>query len=192
VLFLLNRQERNQDGFNDLVVRCQGSPKALIGDIREAIRQEDPRLAISDVMTLGEKVDQSLGEEKLLAKLAGFFALTALLLASIGLYGVMAYRVARRTNEIGIRLALGAKPVDVLRGILQEAVLLVAAGFLVAIPAALACGRIVANQLYGVPPNDPLTISAVALLLLLTALAASFIPARRASKVDPIVALRYE
>ena len=113
-------------------------------------------------------------------------------MASIGLYGVMAYRVARRRNEIGIRMALGARPGDVLGGILREALVLVVVGFLVAIPAALACGRIVANQLYGVAPNDPLTISAVAMLLLLTALAASFVPALRASRVDPMVALRCE
>jgi predicted permease len=190
--FLLNGQDRNQDGLNDLVVRTQGKPEHMIGEIRQAIRQEDPQLAVSSVMTLGEEVERSLVEEKLLARLAGFFAFVALSLASIGLYGVMAFRVARRTNEIGIRMALGAQRRDVLQGIVRESLLLVAAGFLIAIPAALACGKIVAGQLYGVEPNDPLTILSVAVLLLLSALVATLIPARRALRVDPIVALRYE
>jgi ABC-type antimicrobial peptide transport system permease subunit len=190
--FLLNEQDRNQDGLNDLVVRTQGKTENTIGEIRQAIRQEDPQLAVSSVMTLGEEVERSLVEEKLLARLAGFFAFVALSLASIGLYGVMAFRVARRTNEIGIRMALGAQRRDVLQGIVHESLTLVAAGFLIAIPAALACGRIVASQLYGVSPNDPLTILSVAVLLLLSALVATLIPARRALRVDPIVALRYE
>jgi ABC-type antimicrobial peptide transport system permease subunit len=143
-------------------------------------------------MTLGEEVERSLGEEKLLARLAGFFAFVALSLASIGLYGVIAFRVARRTNEIGIRMALGAQRRDVMQGIVRESLILVAAGFMIAVPAALACGKIVASQLYGVEPNDPLTILAGATLLLVSALAATLIPARRALRVDPIVALRYE
>jgi ABC-type antimicrobial peptide transport system permease subunit len=143
-------------------------------------------------MTLAEEVDQSLNGEKLLAKLAGFFGLVALALASIGLYGVMGYRVALRRSEIGIRMALGARAGDVVAGILRESLILVVAGFLVAIPAALACGRIVANQLYGVAPNDPITISIVALALMASALAAGFIPARRAAKIDPMEALRSE
>jgi predicted permease len=190
--YLLTRQENSTDGLNDLVVRSQGAPEGLIGYIRQAIRQEDPQLAVFRAMTLGEEVEQSLAEEKLLARLAGFFAFVALSLASIGLYGVMAFRVARRTNEIGIRIALGAQRRDVLQGIVRESLLLVAAGFLIAIPAALACGKIVASQLYGVEPNDPLTVLSVAVLLLLSALVATLIPARRALRVDPIVALRYE
>jgi predicted permease len=188
--FFLNRQ--GQYSLWDLLVRCRRNPEALAGSIRQAIREEAPEMAIFRTMTLREEVDQSLNGEKLLAKLAGFFGLVALALASIGLYGVMAYRVALRRSEIGIRLALGARPVDVVACILRESLILVMTGFAVAIPAALACGRIVANQLYGVPPNDPITISAVALVLAASALAAGFIPARRAARVDPMEALRSE
>ena len=192
MFFISNDQGRIVDGFNDLVVRCQRPSQSTIGDIREAIRQGDPNLAISDVMTLGEEVDRSLGEEKLLAKLAGFFAIAALLLASIGIYGIMAYQVARRTNEIGIRMALGAQPGNMLADILKDSMSLVGVGFLIAIPATLACGSVVANQLYGVPPNDPFTISTVTTILLITALVAAIIPARRAAKIDPVIALRYQ
>jgi putative ABC transport system permease protein len=137
-------------------------------------------------------VDRSLGREKLLAKLAGFFGALALLLASIGLYGIIAYSVARRRNEIGIRMALGARPGSVLRMMLGESLVVVALGLAVGIPAALACGRLVSSLLYGVEAYDPLTIGATAALLLAVALAASFLPARRASLLDPCAALREE
>ena len=142
--------------------------------------------------TLGEVVDRSLGREKLLAKLAGFFGALALLLASIGLYGVIAYSVARRRNEIGIRMALGAAPGTVLRSVLGESLGLVALGLAVGIPATLACGRLVSSLLYGVDATDPLTIAGAAIVLLTVALAASFVPARRASLLDPCAALREE
>ncbi|HVN06043.1 MAG TPA: ABC transporter permease [Bryobacteraceae bacterium] len=190
--FLFNSQENLPDGFNDLVVRCQGDTGGMTAAIRDAIRQEDSRVAISQATTLREQVDDSLGQERLLAKLAGFFALVALSLSAIGIYGVMSYRVARRSNEIGIRMALGARPADVLGGILRESLMLVAAGFLVAIPAALVCGRLVATQLYGVAPGDFQTIAMVAGALLVTALAAGFVPARRAARLDPMAALRSE
>jgi putative ABC transport system permease protein len=137
-------------------------------------------------------VDRSLGREKLLAKLAGFFGALALLLASIGLYGIIAYSVARRRNEIGIRMALGARPGSVPRMMLGESLVVVALGLAVGIPAALACGRLVSTLLYGVEAYDPLTIGATAALLLAVALAASFLPARRASLLDPCAALREE
>jgi len=186
--FFLNRQ--GEYSLWDLLVRCRRNLDGMVGDIRQAIRQEAPDLAIFRTMTLSEEVDQSLNGESLLAKLAGFFGFVAL--ASIGLYGVMAYRVALRRSEIGIRMALGARPRDVVAGILRESFILVIAGFLVGAPVALACGRIVASQLYGVASNDPITISAVGLVLLASALAAAFIPAQRAARVDPMEALRLE
>jgi putative ABC transport system permease protein len=137
-------------------------------------------------------VDRSLGREKLLAKLAGFVGALALLLASIGLYGIIAYSVARRRNEIGIRMALGARPGSVLRMMLGESLVVVALGLAVGIPAALARGRLVSTLPYGVEAYDPLTIGAAAALLLAVALAASFLPARRASLLDPCAALREE
>ncbi len=190
--FVYNEQDSNPDGFSDLVVRAKRRPEALIGSIRQAIRAESSSLVISEVKTLAEKVDRSLREEKLLAGLAGFFGALALLLASIGLYGVIAYSVARRTNEIGIRMALGARPRAIVHGVLSESMMLVLLGLAIGLPAALACGRFVASQLYGVQFTDPWIIGSSAALLLVTALAASFLPARRAALLDPLIALREE
>jgi predicted permease len=185
-------QNKIPDTFSDLVVRVAGNPEALMSQIRAAIRSVDPNLAVWDVMTLSEAVDRSLGQEKLLAKLASFFGGLALLLASIGLYGVMAYSVARRTNEIGIRMALGAQPSAVLRMVLRESVFVVGLGLMAGIPAALACGRYVSSQLFGLAPNDPVTIAGASVVLLAVALVASFLPARRAAMLDPLTALREE
>ena len=192
MFYVAIEQEQDSDGYDSLVVRAAGKPEALMSQIRAALRSEDPNLAISEVTTLGEIVDRSLGREKLLAKLAGFFGVLALLLSSIGLYGVIAYSVARRRNEIGIRMALGAQPGSVLRMVLTESLAVVALGLAVGIPAALACGRLVSSLLYGVEPYDPLTIIGAAALLLVVALAASFLPARRAALLDPCAALREE
>ena len=185
-------QNHDLDGFSDLVVRTQRRPEALIGAIRAAIHAEDPNLAISNALTLSEAVDRSLAEQKLLAKLAGFFGILALLLASLGLYGVIAYSVARRANEIGIRMTLGARPSSIVRGVLRESLLLVALGLTIGLPAALACSRLVASRLYEVKPNDPWSLGVPAGILLVTALAASFLPARRAALLDPLIALREE
>jgi predicted permease len=192
MFFVHNEQEQDSDGYDSLVVRVAGKPEAVMSQIRAALRSEDPNLAITEVTTLGEIVERSLGREKLLAKLAGFFGALALLLASIGLYGVIAYSVARRRNEIGIRMALGARPGSVLRMMLGESLVVVALGLAVGIPAALACGRLVSSLLYGVKAYDPLTIGGAAALLLAVALAASFLPARRAALLDPCAALREE
>jgi predicted permease len=188
--FVYNDQDRNLDGFSDLVVRARRRPETLIGEIRTATHGEDPNLVISKVTTLAEQVDRSLGEANLLAKLAAFFGVLALLLACIGLYGVIAYSVARRTNEIGIRMALGARPVSILREMLRESLAMAALGLAFGLPAALACGRLVSSQLYEVNANDPWLICGAAAVLLLTAMAASFLPARRAALLDPITALR--
>ncbi len=191
--FVYNGQEQDPDGFNDLVVRAQkGKPKALIGDLRAAIHAEDPNLAISGTTTLAQEVDHSLAQEKLMAKLAGFFGALALLLASIGLYGVISYSVARRTNEIGIRMALGALPASILREVLSESLVVVALGLAAGLPAALACGRLVSSQLYGVKVEDPVLIGSAAFVLITAASAASFLPARRAALLDPLTALREE
>ena len=192
MFYLYNGQTEAADGFSDLAVRTEGRPEGLIGDIRAAIHAEDSNLAISHVSTLREQVDGSLGEEMILAKLAGFFGLVALLLASVGLYGVIAYSVARRTNEIGVRMALGAQPVDLVSGVMRESIVLVLTGFAAGFPAALACGRLVSSQLYGVPAHDPVTFAVAAATLLLVGLIATFIPARRAALLDPVTALREE
>jgi macrolide transport system ATP-binding/permease protein len=192
MFFIDLEQGKIPDTFNDLVVRVSGKPEALMSQIRAVIHSVDPNLAVWDVMTLGESVDRSLSQEKLLAKLASFFGALALLLASIGLYGVMAYSVSRRTNEIGIRMALGAQPSAVLGMVLRESVFVVGLGLMAGIPAALACGRYVSSQLYGLAPNDPVTIVGAAVLLTAVALLASYLPARRAATLDPLTALREE
>jgi len=184
--------EQEQSPGDDLVVRFAGKKEALMSQLRSVIRSEDANLAIAEMMTLGDAVDRSLGQEKLLARLAGFFGTLALLLASMGLYGVMAYSVAQRTNEIGIRMALGAQPASVLRMVLGESAVVVALGLTAGIPAALGCGGLVRNQLYGLGPNDPWTITGTAAILLAVALVASLLPARRAALLDPLAALRDE
>lgn len=192
MFFVYNGQIENPDGFDDLVVRAERRPEALAGEIRAAIQAESPNLAISEVITLAQQVDRSLGEEKLLAKLAGFFGVLALLLAAIGLYGVISYSVACRTNEIGIRMALGARPGSILRETLSESLVVVAFGLAVGLPAALACGRLVSSQLYGVKANDPWLFICAVTVITIAALCASVLPARRAALVDPLTALREE
>ncbi|HEX4164700.1 MAG TPA: ADOP family duplicated permease, partial [Bryobacteraceae bacterium] len=189
--FVSNEQDPEPDGFSDLVIRTKQEPAAFINEIRRTIHDENPDLAVSQTRTLVEQVDLSLNREKLLANLAGFFGLLALLLASLGLYGVIAYSVARRTNEIGIRMALGARPATILRGVLSESLVVVGLGLALGLLATLGCGRFVASQLYGISASDPLLIAGAAVLLLTTALAASFLPGRRAALLDPLVALRH-
>jgi predicted permease len=175
-----------------LVVRTRGNPAFVMPLVRAAIHAEDPNLAIGEMATLRGMVQDSLSRETLLAELAGFFGALALLLASIGLYGVMTYSVSRRTNEIGIRMALGAQPGAVLGMVLRESVFVVGLGLVAGIPAALACGRYVRSQLYGLAPNDPITIVGASALLIAVALLASYLPARRAATLDPLAALREE
>ena len=161
-------------------------------EIRAAIRVESPDLVILSTITLAEQVDSSLGEEKLMAKLAGLFGMLALLLAAIGLYGVISYSVARRTNEIGIRMALGARPATILAEALKESLWIAILGLAAGVPAALACGRLVSSELYGVRAADPVLFACAAMVLIVTALAATFWPARRAALIDPVAALREE
>ncbi|HEX4229182.1 MAG TPA: ABC transporter permease [Bryobacteraceae bacterium] len=190
--FVSNSQDIDPDGYSDLVIRTRLSPQQFIPEVRTALRSANPGLVISGQKTLTEQVDDSLGKEKLLADLAAFFAIVALLLACIGIYGVVAYSVARRRNEIGVRIALGARPADVLGGVLHETFSLVFAGLGLGLPLALLFGRVVGSQLYGVQSNNPLYIAVSAALLSGTSLIAGFIPGRRAARLDPLIALREE
>jgi macrolide transport system ATP-binding/permease protein len=135
---------------------------------------------------------ESLTGDRAISQLSSFFGLLALLLASIGLYGVMAYRVAGRTNEIGIRVALGAQPRDILRGVLRETMILIAIGVALGLPSILAAKRLLSSQLYGMTALDPMAIFGATLLLACVAIVAGYIPARWASRVDPVIALHYE
>ena len=175
-----------------LEVRAAGEPRALSSQVREAIKAVAPNMPIRRVITLAERIDDSFHQERLLTKLTSFFGVLALVLAAIGLYGIMAYAVSRRTREIGLRMALGAQQHDVVRAVLRETLLLVAVGAALGIPLTIACGRFVAGLLFGLTPADPLTIATAVLVLLATGIVAASLPARRATKVDPMMALRYE
>jgi ABC-type antimicrobial peptide transport system permease subunit len=149
-------------------------------------------MPLINVRTQSELIAMSFNRERLFATLSSFFGLLALALVSIGLYGVMSYTVARRTHEIGVRMALGAQSGNVLRMIMGESMLLVLIGLAIGLAAALAMTRLIAGMLYELTPSDPLTITLATLLLLVVAALAGWLPARRAARVDPMVALRRE
>jgi predicted permease len=158
----------------------------------DAVKATDSRLPLFDVKTLGNQLDDSLVEERLLASLSSMFGALALLLACVGLYGLMAYTVNRRTGEIGIRMALGAERGQIARMVLRETLLLVSSGLAIGIPAAIAASRLISSQLFGLRPNDPFTILAACVVMSAVTVLASYLPARRAASVDPMRALRSE
>jgi predicted permease len=173
-------------------VRTALPPLALVPAVRKAVAAIDGNVPLSDITTQAAVRDQRISQEWMFATLVSALAGLALLLACIGLYGLMSYNVARRSGEIGVRMALGATSRDIVRPIVREALMLVGAGLAVGIPGALALARVVRHQFYGIAPHDPLTFVAGAILLLAIALVAAWLPAQRAMKVDPIVALRAE
>jgi ABC-type antimicrobial peptide transport system permease subunit len=176
----------------DLVVRSAADPALLAAAIRREVASLDPEVPVYQVHTLDAAVAQSLSTRRLTERLLAGFALAALLLASVGIYGVMALDVSRRVSEFGIRLALGATPADVLRLVLRQGLGLVIAGLCIGLGGALLLGRLVATLLFQVQPNDPVTFAGVAAILAATALAACMVAARRATATDPLVALRSE
>jgi predicted permease len=173
-------------------VRAAGEPEALVNAVREAVRSVDSNLPLARIKTQIEQADQSMQIERLFARLLGFFGLLALLLAGIGLYGVMAYAVAQRTQEIGIRVALGAQIHDVLMLVIGQGMILALVGVAVGIGGAIGLTGLLRKLLFGVSATDPLTFVAIAVLLLMVALVACLVPARRTIKVDPVIALRSE
>jgi predicted permease len=173
-------------------VRTAADPQALFPAIRRVVAQLNENLPLFQITTESQQIDRLLFQERLVARLSAFFGLLALVLACIGLYGLLSYEVSRRTREIGIRMALGAQERDVLRLVVKQGIVLAFTGAAVGIGVALSVTRYLTSMLYGVHGDDPLTIGAIAALLALVALAACYIPARRATRVDPMVALRYE
>jgi predicted permease len=177
---------------NDFEVRYTGNLDALASAVRRTIQDLDPHLPVSNLTTLDQQVDRSIADQRLLAQLSGFFGLVAVFLSCIGIYGVMSYVVTRRTNEIGVRMALGARRTGVLWMVLREILMLTLSGVAIGITMALATDSLFSNLLFGISPADPLTLVAAVILLLAVATMAGYLPARRASRVDPMAALRYE
>ena len=175
-----------------LVVRANTDPRTLIGAIREQIRALDPSLPVYDMKAMRAVVGESLARERFIALVLIVFAMLALVLAAVGIYGVMAYSVAQRTQEIGIRMALGAQMTDVLRLVLKDGMKLALIGVVIGLAGAFGLTRLMKTLLFGVTPTDATTFITVSCLLVIVALVACYLPARRATKVDPLVALRYE
>jgi predicted permease len=176
----------------NIQVRTNGDASSFAGPFRQVITGIDDKIPIHDVTTMEEQMQESLKQDRLIAQLVSFFGALTLLLASIGLYGVMAHGVARRTNEIGIRMALGAKGGNIAWMILRETLVLVFIGLVIGVPTALFAARFVSSQLFGLQAADPVALISAAVILTLVALFAGYFPARRASRVNPLTALRYE
>ena len=178
--------------FATLVVRTTGNPEPLLGTVRTQVQQIDKNLAFTNGQTVQQILGQGLWAARMGAALLGLFGALALLLASIGIYGVLAYSVAQRTSEIGLRMALGAQPRQVLGLVLKQGMLLALIGASLGILVALPVARLASGLLYGVSATDPLTYAAITLLLMSVALLACYLPARRATRIDPLVALRVD
>ena len=192
---------QNQQFMNDpsshssyitLVVRTMGDPGLLASAVKDAVWSFDHNLPISEVLTMDGVVAEATAEPRFEMLLLGMFAVVALALAAVGIYGVMSYSVTRRTHEIGIRVSLGASRANILFLVVKQGMMLALIGSSVGIAGALLLSRLMTKLLYGVHPNDPITFGAVATILMMVALIASYIPARRAMRVDPMVTLRHE
>jgi predicted permease len=181
----------NQDLFvSTIELRTTGDPDQTASELRSAVASIDPNLTILDIRTIQDQVDSMMSHETLISSLTGIFSLLALVLASIGLYGVMSYNVVRRTNEIGIRLALGAQTGEVRWMVLRESLWLLGIGVAVGLPLTLAATAVIRQQLFGVSALDPLTFAAAIAIVSGMTLLAAWLPARRATRVDPMAALR--
>jgi macrolide transport system ATP-binding/permease protein len=173
-------------------LRTAGDPLAYVKQVREIVHQEDPRLPVSDVKTQAAEINETINDEITLAELCTALAILALVIACVGLYGVVSYNVSRRTGEIGIRMALGARRGVVVWMVLRQVLLIAAVGLGIGVPLALAASRFVEAFLFGMKPNDPVSLALAVAILLCAGLLAGYIPARRAARIDPMAALRHE
>jgi predicted lysophospholipase L1 biosynthesis ABC-type transport system permease subunit len=174
----------------NVVVRSQTDPRGLASAVTREIRDLDPDLPVYNLRTMGDRVDESLARRRFAMLLLALFAAVALGLASVGVYGVIAYLVSQGTRELAVRMALGASPLGILVLVLRHGVSMAVAGIAIGLGGALALTRFMRSLLFGIEPADPLTFGAIALVLAVVALVASYVPARAARRVDPLVALR--
>jgi putative ABC transport system permease protein len=174
----------------NFVIRSSGDAANLMPAVRRAFAEVDPSVAVIDIMPMRTRLSLQAGNEEFWMRLLGIFAGLGMFLAAIGVYGVISYAVEQRTHEFGVRATLGARESDILRLVLREGIVVIAIGLAIGIGGAYGATRLIANQLYGVKPMDPITIAAVAFVLILVAFLACYIPGRRATKLDPLTALR--
>lgn len=173
-------------------LRTAGDPLSYVRSVQEIVREADSRIPVTNVVTQAAEIDRTISRELTFAKLCTFFAALALLTACVGLYGTMSYSVEREVGEIGVRMALGAQRSTVIWLVLRRVLLLAAMGLAISVPAALIGFRLVKSLLFGVQPSDPRTLALAGIVLLLAAILAGYAPARRASRIDPLAALRQE
>jgi putative ABC transport system permease protein len=175
-----------------LIVNSRGDSQALVSGVRTKIAEIDPNLPVTNIASMDSIVAASVAQPRVLSQFVGVFAGFALLLAAIGIYGVMAYSVAARTQEMGIRMSLGAEPRDIVRLVVGQGMRLAFLGVAIGIAASLVLTRLISTLLFGVSTTDPVEFSLAATVIVTTALIACYLPARRATRVDPIVVLRFE
>ncbi len=174
------------------MIRTRTAPEAIVPALRRVVHTADPALPLVGVRTQEQQIDEDLADERLLVSLTSIFGVLALVLASVGIYGVMAYSVAQRTREIGIRIAVGAVPRQILMMVLRDASMLSVAAVAAGVGASVVAGRFVTSMLFGIGASDPVTLWISAVLLMTVAVTASWVPARRAAHVQPMEALRRE
>jgi ABC-type antimicrobial peptide transport system permease subunit len=174
------------------VLKLHGSMDGLEPQVRHTLSEIDPNITLLNIEPMGEHIDANFDQQRAMAQMTGLFGILALVLAAVGLYGVTAYTVERRTSEIGVRMALGADRTKIVRLVLRGAFLQILTGLAIGIPISIACGHLIAHQLYQVKAWDPMVLSGSIIALGICALIASILPARRAASIDPVKALRTE